>query len=117
MRIRSKGLGRRELVMDLREFVAVRDGRGVLLRGVTHAPVTWETTIRVGPGDVGPLLRLVLRPAMLRVGLAFLLRQRDRPGPAGEEPLPSRARAAEGRGAGPAPQGAPGAGPAAKAAG
>lgn len=79
MKIRSRGLGRRELEMDLREFTVERDGTGVLLKGVTHAPITWETTVWVGPRDVGTILRMAAHLAMLRLGLAWVLRRPDVP--------------------------------------
>lgn len=79
MKIRSRGLGRRELEMDLREFTVERDGTGVLLKGVTHAPITWETTVWVGPRDVGTILRMAAHLAMLRLGLAWVLRRQDVP--------------------------------------
>ena len=80
MKIRSKGLGRRELDMDLREFTVERDGSGILLKGVTHAPITWETTVRVGPRDIGSILKLALRPTMLHLGLSWIFRRPDVPG-------------------------------------
>lgn len=80
MKIRSRGLGRRELEMDLREFTVERDGTGVLLKGVTHAPITWETTVWVGPRDVGTILRMAAHLAMLRLGLAWALHRPDVPG-------------------------------------
>ena len=80
MKIRSKGLGRRELDMDLREFTVERDGSGILLKGVTHAPITWETTVRVGPRDIGSILKLALRPSVLHLGLLWIFRRPDVPG-------------------------------------
>ncbi len=97
MKIRSRGLGRRELEMNLREFTLERDGRGILLKGVTHAPITWETTIRIGPRDVGGILRFALRPGMLRLGLAWALHRDDVAPPDGAGPperLPRRRAAA-----------------------
>ncbi|MGC8464152.1 MAG: hypothetical protein ACP5P9_10860 [Acidimicrobiales bacterium] len=79
MKIRSRGLGRRELEMDLREFTVERDGTGVLLKGVTHAPITWETTVWVGPRDVGTILRMAAHLSMLRLGMAWVLRRPDVP--------------------------------------
>lgn len=77
--------------MNLQEFTVERDGRGILLKGVTHAPITWETTVRIGPRDIGSILRLAVRPAMLRLGLAWVLHQGDRPGP-GAADAPERIR-------------------------
>lgn len=83
MKIRSRGLGRRELEMNLREFSVERDGRGILLKGVTHAPITWETTVRIGPRDVGGILRLAVRPTMLRLAVSWVLHRGDPSGPDG----------------------------------
>jgi hypothetical protein len=79
MWIRSRGLGRRELKMDLREFALERDGPEVVLTGVTHAPVTWETNIRITPEDVGGLLRVALSPKMLGLGVRWALRIKSPP--------------------------------------
>lgn len=93
--------------MNLQEFTVERDGRGILLKGVTHAPITWETTVRIGPRDIGSILRLAVRPAMLRLALAWVLHQGDRPGPGAADvpgerirPIPRTARPAPGSGAG-----------------
>ena len=77
MKIRSRGLGRRELLMDLGEFTVEREGGGVVIKGVTHAPITWETTIRVGPEDVGSIIRMAFRRPVLRLGLRWVLRRKD----------------------------------------
>jgi hypothetical protein len=60
MKLRSRGLGRRELVMDFREYDIVRDGDDVVVSGTIREPVTWDFTIRISGDDI---------PGMLRVGL------------------------------------------------
>ncbi len=85
MKIRSRGLGRRELEMNLREFTVERDGRGLLLKGVTHAPITWETTVRIGPRDIGGIIRLALRPSMVGLVLSWVLHRKDQPAPRSTE--------------------------------
>lgn len=95
MKIRSRGLGRRELEMNLREFTVERDGRGLLLKGVTHAPITWETTVRIGPRDIGGIIRLALRPSMVGLVLSWALHRKDQPAPRATEERLGRVTARE----------------------
>ncbi|MBI4728072.1 MAG: hypothetical protein HY775_01005 [Acidobacteria bacterium] len=66
MNLWSRGLGRRELGMDFRQYVVRRaeDG-GFDIFGVTHGPVAWEFRIHVEPEDVAGLVNVGLtRPVM-----------------------------------------------------
>jgi len=56
LKIWSRGLGRRSLEMDFRHCTVSRaDDGGVVICGVTRAPVTWEFRIEIEPGDAaGP---------------------------------------------------------------
>ena len=65
MRLRSRGLGRKELVMDFREYEIVRQGEEIVIVGTIRDPVNWDFTIRMGEDDVAGLTHLVLRPTML----------------------------------------------------
>ncbi len=76
MRIQSRGLGKRELLMDLHEFKAIRDGDEVILKGVTHAPVSWETNIRISAEDIGGLFRVALSTQMLRLLVRWSTRKK-----------------------------------------
>lgn len=60
MKLRSRGLGRRELVMDFREYEITRDGDDVVVSGTIREPVTWDFSIRISGEDI---------PGMLRVGM------------------------------------------------
>ncbi len=60
MRLRSKGLGKQELVMDFREYDIVREGEEVVVVGTIRDPVNWEFTIRVCEDDVAGMTRLIL---------------------------------------------------------
>ena len=60
MRLRSRGLGRRELLMDFREYDIARDGDDIVVSGTIREPVNWDFTIRISGDDI---------PGMLRVGL------------------------------------------------
>ncbi len=73
MKIRSRGLGRRELQMDLHEFKITKEGHEVIVSGVTHAPVTWETSIRIAPEDIGGMLRVACSPKVLAMGVRWAL--------------------------------------------
>lgn len=64
--------------MEVREFTVTRDDDGIVLTGVTHAPITWETSVVVGTEDVGDILRLLLRPTVLGLGMRWLVHRRHR---------------------------------------
>lgn len=60
MKLRSKGLGRKELVMDFREYdVSFEDGE-VHVTGTIREPVTWDFSIQICGDDI---------PGMLKIGL------------------------------------------------
>lgn len=61
MKIKSKGLGRRELVMDFRDYELRREGDELVVEGTITEPVTWDFSIRMAPSDI---------PGMLHVGLS-----------------------------------------------
>jgi hypothetical protein len=60
VKLRSRGLGRKELVMDFREYAVARDGDEVVVSGTIREPVNWDFTIRISGDDI---------PGMLRLGL------------------------------------------------
>lgn len=65
MRLRSRGLGRKELVMDFREYEVVREGDEVVVVGTIRDPVNWDFTIRICQDDVAGLTWMALRPTMI----------------------------------------------------
>jgi hypothetical protein len=88
MRLRSKGLGRKELVMDFREYEISRDGDDVIVSGTIRAPVTWDFSIRFSQSDIPGILRVGLSRHVLRMALQWVLRRPARspegtPAPAG----------------------------------
>jgi hypothetical protein len=93
MKIRSRGLGRRELKMDLHEFKVTKEGHEVVVSGVTHAPVTWETVIRIAPEDIGGMLRVALNPKFMALGIRWALHL---PSPSTESPPPAWERRSTG---------------------
>jgi hypothetical protein len=74
MKIRSRGLGKRELQLDLREFKVTTEAKEVVLSGVTHAPVTWETNIRVRSEDIGAIIKIALNPKILKLVVRWVFR-------------------------------------------
>ena len=76
MRLRSRGLGRKELVMDFREYEVVREGDELVVVGTIRDPVNWDFTIRICEDDVAGLTRLALRPAMLKTLIRSLFKRR-----------------------------------------
>jgi hypothetical protein len=78
MRLKSRGLGRKELVMDFREYAAISEDGEVVIVGTIRDPVNWDFSIRVCEDDVVGLTKLILRPAMLRLLLRSLFRRQKR---------------------------------------
>lgn len=76
MRLKSRGLGRKELVMDFREYAAIREGNEVILVGMIRDPVNWDFTIRICEDDIVGMTKLILRPAMLGLLLRSLFRRK-----------------------------------------
>lgn len=74
MRLQSRGLGRKELVMDFREYEVVREGREIVIRGAIREPVRWDFAIRMCEDDLAGLLKVAGR----RTTIAFLLRAASR---------------------------------------
>lgn len=70
MRLKSRGLGRKELVMDFREYNVTSDGDEMVIKGTIHEPVHWDFTIRMCEDDLAGLTKLV----MTKTALTFLLK-------------------------------------------
>ena len=78
MRLRSKGLGRKELVMDFREYEIVREGDECVVVGVIRDPVNWDFTIRVSEDDIAGMTRLILNPRTLKMVLGALFKRKKK---------------------------------------
>jgi len=76
MRLRSRGLGRKELVMDFREYEVIRDGDEIVIVGTIRDPVNWDFTIRFCEDDVPGMTRLVLRKSMIGLLLRAFFRRK-----------------------------------------
>ena len=90
MRLRSRGLGRKELVLDFREYEVVPVEDELVVVGTIRDPVNWDFTIRICEDDVPGMIRLVLRPSMLGLLLRSLFKRSKR-GHWGQEPAEHRA--------------------------
>jgi hypothetical protein len=78
MRLRSRGLGRKELVLDFREYEVVRADDELVVVGTIRDPVNWDFTIRICEDDVPGMTWLVLRRAMVGHLLRALFKRRKR---------------------------------------
>jgi hypothetical protein len=78
MRLRSRGLGRKELVMDFREYKAVPEDDEVIIVGTIRDPVNWDFTIRVCEDDIVGMTKLILRPAMIGLLLRSIFKRRKK---------------------------------------
>jgi hypothetical protein len=76
MRLKSRGLGRKELVMDFREYTTIREGNEVVIVGTIRDPVNWDFTIRVCEDDIVGMSKLILRPAMIGLLLRSIFKRR-----------------------------------------
>jgi hypothetical protein len=76
MRLKSRGLGRKELVMDFREYAVISEDDEAVIVGTIRDPVSWDFSIRVCEDDIVGMTKLILRPAMLRLLFRSLLRRR-----------------------------------------
>jgi hypothetical protein len=65
MRLRSRGLGRKELVMDFREYDAIREGKEIVVVGTIRDPITWDFSIRMCEDDLPGMSKLLLNKAVL----------------------------------------------------
>ena len=78
MRLRSRGLGRKELVLDFREYEVVRAEGELVVVGTIRDPVNWDFTIRICEDDVPGMTWLVLRRAMVGLLLRALFKRGKR---------------------------------------
>ncbi|RIK06119.1 MAG: hypothetical protein DCC49_11785 [Acidobacteria bacterium] len=69
MKLKSRGLGRKELIMDFREYEVTREGDEVLVTGTIKKPVHWDFSIRMSPDDIPGMLKVALSPAT--IGMFF----------------------------------------------
>lgn len=73
MRLRSKGLGRREMVMDFREYEVVVEGDELVVVGIIRDPVTWDFSIRFCEDDYLAVFKLAFHPQTLKAVFRALL--------------------------------------------
>jgi len=78
MRLRSRGLGRKELVLDFREYELVRVDDELVVVGTIRDPVNWDFTIRICEDDIPGMIGLALQRGMLGVVLRSLFKRRKR---------------------------------------
>jgi hypothetical protein len=75
MRLKSRGLGRKELVMDFREYSVIREGEEAVIIGTIRDPVKWDFSIRVCQDDIVGMTKLILRPAMIGLLVRSIFRR------------------------------------------
>lgn len=65
MKLKSRGLGRKELIMDFREYTVVRQGNEILIVGTIREPVHWDFTITMCEDDLAGVAKVALmKPTM-----------------------------------------------------
>ncbi|MBX7159265.1 MAG: hypothetical protein K1X95_03155 [Acidimicrobiia bacterium] len=70
MKLKSRGLGRKELTMDFREYTVVRDGDEIMIVGTIREPVHWDFTIRMCEDDLAGVAKV----ALMKPTIGLLLR-------------------------------------------
>jgi len=78
MRLKSRGLGRKELVMDFREYTLIREEGEVVVVGTIRDPVNWDFTIRMCEDDVIGMTKLVLNRHMIWILLRSFFKRRKK---------------------------------------
>ena len=78
MRLRSKGLGRKEMVMDFREYHVVRESDELVIVGVIRDPVTWDFSIRFCEDDYPAVMKLILNKNTIISVLRALFRPKKK---------------------------------------
>lgn len=75
MRLRSKGLGRKEMVMDFREYHVARENNELVIVGVIRDPVSWDFSIRFCEDDYPAIMRLVFNKNTILAVLRAMFRR------------------------------------------
>lgn len=78
MRLKSRGLGRKELVMDFREYDVVVEGDEIVIVGTIHEPVHWDFSIRVCEDDLAGIINVALKKPTRRFALRAVFRRDKR---------------------------------------
>ena len=76
MRLKSRGLGRKELVMDFREYTVIREEDEVVVVGTIRDPVNWDFSIRMCEDDVVGMAKLILCRPMIGILLRSFFKRR-----------------------------------------
>lgn len=105
MKLKSRGLGRKELIMDFREYDVTREGDDVLVSGTIKKPVHWDFSIRMSPDDIPGMLKVAFSPATIGMFFRWLNPfkktkvDEDAAGASAGKPAASSARASAATGA------------------
>jgi hypothetical protein len=76
VRLKSRGLGRKELVMDFREYDIVREGNEILVVGTIRDPVNWEFSIRMCEDDMAGVARIAVKKSTIGLLLRSIFKSK-----------------------------------------
>lgn len=76
MRLKSRGLGRKELVMDFREYTVRRDGKEIVIEGTIREPVHWDFSIRMCEDDLPGVAKLALSKSTIGLMLRSMFKRK-----------------------------------------
>jgi hypothetical protein len=78
VRLKSRGLGRKELVMDFREYTVIREDDEIVVVGTIRDPVNWDFSIRMCEDDVVGMTKLILCKPMIGILLRSFFKRRKK---------------------------------------
>lgn len=76
MRLKSRGLGRKELVMDFREYTVRRDGKEIVIEGTIREPVHWDFSIRMCEDDLPGVAKLAMSKSTIGLMLRSMFKRK-----------------------------------------
>jgi len=76
VKLKSRGLGRKELVMDFREYTVRREGDEIVIVGTIHEPVHWDFSIRMCEDDLAGIAQVATKKTMVLWLLRAIFRRR-----------------------------------------
>lgn len=78
MKLKSRGLGKRELVIDLKDCEIKSENGELVLSGTVQRPVTWEFSIRVSQDDIPGMLKVAMRPKVWKLGFRWFFHLKNK---------------------------------------
>ncbi len=75
MRLQSRGLGRKELIMDFREYSVTRQDDEIIISGTITEPVHWDFSIRMCEDDLAGITHVAARRPLIALIIRSLFKR------------------------------------------